>query len=219
VPRRPYQPKDHYFKKAKDQGLRARSAFKIEEIARRFGVFRKGQAVLDLGAAPGGFLQIILAEVGPAGAVVGVDLAAIRPLGAPNCTTAVLDVLAEDFDARLLALHPGPFDVVVSDLAPKTSGIHGTDEARSLRLAGKALEIASRRGRPGGHFIAKLFMGGDFEAFRGEVRALYGEVKVVRPEATRGASVEVYLVGLGRRPARPGADSRGLRGEAPPAKR
>jgi 23S rRNA (uridine2552-2'-O)-methyltransferase len=199
VPRRSYQPKDHYFQKAKDQGLRARSAFKIEEIARRFGVFRKGQAVLDLGAAPGGFLQIILAEVGPKGTVVGVDLAAIRSLGVPNVKTAVLDVLAEGFDAALAELHPGGFDVVVSDLAPKTSGIHGTDEARSLRLAGKALEVAERRGRPGGHFIAKLFMGGDFEHFREAVRAAFEEVKVVRPEATRGASVEIYLVGLRRK--------------------
>ena len=204
MPRRSYQPRDHYFQKAKDQGLRARSAFKIEEIARRFGIFRKGQAVLDLGAAPGGFLQIILGEVGPRGTVVGVDLAAIRPLGVPNVKTAVLDVLAPDFDAALAALHAGPFDVVVSDLAPKTTGVHGTDEARSLRLAGKALEVAARRGRPGGHFIAKLFMGGDFETFRAEVRRLFEEVKVVRPEATRGASVEIYLVGLARRPGAPG---------------
>jgi 23S rRNA (uridine2552-2'-O)-methyltransferase len=199
VPRRSYQPKDHYFQKAKDQGLRARSAFKIEEIARRFGVFRKGQAVLDLGAAPGGFLQIILAEVGPKGTVVGVDLAAIRSLGVPNVKTAVLDVLAEGFDAALAELHPGGFDVVVSDLAPKTSGVKQTDEARSLRLAGKALELSRVRGRPRGHFIAKLFMGGDFEQFRDEVREAYAEVKVVRPEATRGGSMEVYLVGLSRK--------------------
>jgi 23S rRNA (uridine2552-2'-O)-methyltransferase len=199
VPRRPYQPKDHYFRKAKDQGLRARSAFKIEEIARRFRVFHPGQVVLDLGAAPGGFLQIIAAAVGPGGQVVGVDLAAIRPLGLPTVRTEVLDVLADDFDVRLAALHPGSFDVVVSDLAPKTSGIRGTDEARSIRLAAKALEVSVSRGRPGGHFIAKLFMGGDFEAFRQRVKALFEDVKVVRPEATRGASVEIYLVGLGRR--------------------
>ncbi len=198
--KRPYTPKDFFFRKAKESGLRARSAFKIDEIASRFEVFRKGQAVVDLGAAPGGFLQIIVNEVGPTGTVVGVDLAAIRPLGRPNVKTAVLDVLADDFDAKLLELHAGPFDVVVSDLAPKTSGIKSTDEARSLRLAGKALEIAQKRGRPGGHFIAKLFMGGDFEQFRGEVRALFDEVKVVRPEATRGASMEIYLVGLGRKP-------------------
>ncbi|MCC6333755.1 MAG: RlmE family RNA methyltransferase [Myxococcales bacterium] len=197
--KRPYQPKDFFFKKAKESGLRARSAFKIDEIARRFGVFRKGQVVVDLGAAPGGFLQVILGEVGPTGFVVGVDLAEIRPLGRPNVKTAVLDVLALDFDAKLEALHPGPIDVVVSDLAPKTTGIKATDEARSLRLAGKALELGRRRGRPGGHFIAKLFMGGGFEDFREELRGAYEDVKVVRPEATRGASMEIYLVGLRRR--------------------
>jgi 23S rRNA (uridine2552-2'-O)-methyltransferase len=195
----PYQPKDYFFRKARQSGLRARSAFKIDEIARRFGVFKKGQVVVDLGAAPGGFLQVILSEVGPTGFVVGVDLAAIRPLSQPNVVTAVLDVLADDFDARLDALAPRPVDVVVSDLAPKTTGIKGTDEARSLRLAGKALDVGRRRGRAGGHFIAKLFMGGGFDGFRDEIRDLYEDVKVVRPEATRGASMEIYLVGLRRR--------------------
>jgi 23S rRNA (uridine2552-2'-O)-methyltransferase len=108
----------------------------------------------------------------------------------------VLDVLADDFASALEALEPGPYDAVISDMAPKTSGIRSTDEARSLRLAGRALETAARYGKPGGSFVAKLFMGGDFEAFRDEVRTHYEEVKVVRPEATRGASVEVYLVGL-----------------------
>ncbi len=196
---RAYNPKDAFFRKAKAEGLRARSAFKIDEIAKRFSIFKKGQAVLDLGAAPGGFLQIIAGIVGPTGAVVGVDLAAIKPLGLATVKTAVLDVLADDFDAQLLALHAGPFDVVVSDLAPKTSGVKQTDEARSLRLAGKALELSRVRGRPRGHFIAKLFMGGDFEQFRDDVRAVYAEVKVVRPEATRGGSMEVYLVGLTRK--------------------
>lgn len=196
---KPYKPKDHFFKKAHDQGLRARSAFKIDEIARRFSIFRKGQAVLDLGAAPGGFLQIIANEVGPSGTVVGVDVVAIKPLGRPNVKTAVLDVLADDFDAKLLELYAGSFDAVVSDLAPKTSGIRSTDEARSLRLAGKALDVSRARGKPGSSFVAKLFMGGDFEQFRNEVRATFEDVKVVRPEATRGASVEVYLVGLRRK--------------------
>ena len=92
------------------------------------------------------------------------------------------------------------YDAVISDMAPKTSGIRSTDEARSLRLAGKALELAVRRGRPGASFVAKLFMGGDFESFRDELRSHFEDVKVVRPEATRGASVEVYLVGLRLKP-------------------
>lgn len=197
--KRPYQPKDFYFRKAKEEGLRARSAFKIDEIAKKHAIFKKGQSVVDLGAAPGGFLQIILNEIGPTGFVVGVDLAAIKPLGRPNCVTAVLDVTADDFPQKLEALHPGPIDVVVSDLAPKTTGIKATDEARSIALAEKALEVSLTRGTPKGHYVAKLFMGRDFEAFRNAVRKAYDEVKVVRPEATRGGSMEIYLVGLVRR--------------------
>lgn len=193
----PYRPKDHYFLKAKHEGLRARSAFKIDEIAKRFAIFKKGQAVLDLGAAPGGFLQIIADLVGPKGSVLGIDLAEIRPLGRPGVRTVVMDVLRDDFDAQIDALHPGTLDVVVSDLAPKTTGVRTTDEARSLNLAGQALRTSIRKGVPGTHFVAKLFMGGDFQQFRDEVRQSFGDVKVVRPEATRGASVEVYLVGLG----------------------
>lgn len=198
---KPYRPKDHFFNKAKKEGLRARSAFKIEEIARRFNVLHRGAKVLDLGAAPGGFLQIIANAVGPDGLVIGVDIVPIQPLPFPHVKTAVLDVLADDFPEKLLAHYAGPFDAVISDLAPKTSGIRSTDEARSLRLASRALELAVGRGRPGSSFIAKLFMGGDFEAFRGEVRAAFEDVKVVRPEATRGASMEIYLVGLKRKGA------------------
>ncbi|HYV48256.1 MAG TPA: RlmE family RNA methyltransferase [Myxococcaceae bacterium] len=196
---KPYRPKDHYFRKAKKEGLRARSAFKIEEIAGRFGVFRRGARVLDLGAAPGGFLQVIAQAVGPEGMVLGVDLVPIKPLPFAQVRTAVLDVLEEGADAKLAALEPGAFDAVISDMAPKTTGIKDTDEARSLRLAERALEIARARGRPGGAFICKLFMGRDFEAFRALIREAYEEVKVVRPEATRGASQEVYLVGLQQR--------------------
>lgn len=196
---KPYRPKDHYFQKAKREGLRARSAFKIDEIAKRFGLLKKGGRVLDLGSAPGGFLQVIADAVGPQGRVVGVDLAAIRPFSQPWVTTAVLDVLADDFDEKALALYDGPFDVVVSDLAPKTTGIKATDEARSIRLATKALEVSRARGRPGSSFVAKLFMGSDFDAFRDEVKATFEDVKIVRPEATRGASMEVYVVGLRKR--------------------
>ncbi|MCP3101321.1 RlmE family RNA methyltransferase [Myxococcus sp. K15C18031901] len=196
---KPYRPKDHYFQKAKQEGLRARSAFKVDELIKRFPMVKKGHVVLDLGAAPGGFLQILADAVGGAGRVIGVDIVAIRPFTQRHVQTAVLDVLADDFDAKLSALYDGPFDAVISDMAPKTSGIKATDEARSLRLAGKALEIATARGRPGSSFVAKVFMGGDFEDFRNQVRALFEEVKVVRPEATRGASMEVYLVGLRRK--------------------
>ncbi|WP_095988804.1 SAM-dependent methyltransferase [Cystobacter fuscus] len=195
---KPYRPKDHYFKKAKQEGLRARSAFKVDEILKRYPFLKKGATVLDLGAAPGGFLQILADTVGPGGRVIGVDIVPIRPFTQPFVKTAVLDVLADDFDAKLRELYDGPFDAVISDMAPKTSGIRTTDEARSLRLARKALEVSVTRGRPGSAFVAKLFMGGEFEEFRQEVRAHFQEVKLVRPEATRGASMEVYVIGLVR---------------------
>ena len=204
---KPYRPKDHYFKKAKQEGLRARSAFKVDEILKRYPFLKKGASVLDLGAAPGGFLQILADAVGPNGRVIGVDIVPIRPFAQPFVKTVVLDVLADDFDAKLLELYDGPFDAVISDMAPKTSGIRTTDEARSLRLARKALEVATTRGRPGSAFVAKLFMGGEFEEFRDEVRASFEEVKLVRPEATRGASMEVYVVGLRRKPVATGTAS------------
>ncbi len=192
---KPYRPKDHYFRKAKELGLRARSAFKIDEIARRFGILRKGAKVLDLGAAPGGFLQVIAEAIGASGMVVGVDLVPIQPIPKPQVKTVVLDVLADEFDEKLRAVYQGAFDAVVSDMAPKTSGIKTTDEARSLRLAQRALEIAVGRGQSGSHFVAKLLVGRDFEQFRNQVRAAYQEVKLVRPQATRAASSEVYVIG------------------------
>jgi 23S rRNA (uridine2552-2'-O)-methyltransferase len=194
-----YRPRDHFYEKAKRQGLRARSAFKIEEIARRFALLRPGGRVLDLGAAPGGFLQVIAREIGSSGRALGVDLAPIRSLGLAHVRTLALDILADDAPALIAEALPGELDAVISDLAPKTSGIRTTDEARSLRLARRALELAGARLRPGGGFMAKLFMGGDFELFRAEVAAAFDEVKVVRPEATRGGSMEAYLVGLRRR--------------------
>ena len=128
---KPYDPKDFYYRKAKKEGLRARSAFKIEELATRFQLVRKGMAVLDLGAAPGGWLQILADQVGPSGVVVGVDLVAISSIGKPWVRTAVLDIRAEDFPARLAELHAGRFELVTSDMAPKTTGIKMTDEEAS----------------------------------------------------------------------------------------
>jgi 23S rRNA (uridine2552-2'-O)-methyltransferase len=196
---KPYRPKDHYFQRAKQRGFRARSAFKLEELGERFGLLRPGARVLDLGAAPGGFLQVIARAVGPSGLAVGVDTVAVRPFSEQWVRTAVLDVLAEGAREQIEAVAPGPYDTVLSDMAPKTTGVRATDEARSLRLAERALELARALGRPGSSFVTKLFMGGDFEAFRAQLREAYREVKVVRPEATRSGSVEIYLVGLGLR--------------------
>ncbi|HET9597873.1 MAG TPA: RlmE family RNA methyltransferase [Anaeromyxobacteraceae bacterium] len=196
---KPYDPKDFYYRKAKREGLRARSAYKIEEIARRQRLLAPGMAILDLGAAPGGFLQVLAEAVGPRGAAVGVDLEPIRNLGKPWVRTAVVDLLAPDALDRIRALHPARFDLVTSDMAPKTIGVKVTDEARSLELCRMALGVARQVLKLGGAFVTKVFMGGDFPLFKKEVAALFDAVAVARPEATREQSFEVYVVGKGFR--------------------
>ncbi len=207
---KPYDPRDFYFRQAKKQGLRARSAFKIDEILRRHRLLGRGDSALDLGAAPGGFLQVLAEEVGPGGVVVGVDLEPIRNLGKPWVKTAVVDLLAPDALERLRALHAGPFRLVTSDMAPKTIGVKVTDEARSLELVRMALRVAEETLARGGALVAKVFMGGDFPVLRREFAERFAEVHVVRPEATREHSFEVYVVGKGFRPAGAGrTDPRG----------
>lgn len=194
---KPYDPKDFYYRQAKKAGLRARSAFKIDEILRRHALLPRGGAVLDLGAAPGGFLQILADAVGEQGVAVGVDLEEIRRLGKPWVKTAVVDLLQPDALERIRALHAGPFDLVTSDMAPKTIGVKFTDEARSLELCRMALGVAEATLRKGGGFVTKVFMGGDFPLFKKEVATRFAKVHVVRPRATREHSYECYVVGTG----------------------
>jgi len=192
---KPYDPKDFYFQKAKKEGLRARSAFKIDEILRRHRLLAKGDAVLDLGAAPGGFLQVLADAVGERGVAVGVDIEPIRKIAKPWVKTAVVDLLQPDALDKIRALYPGRFALVASDMAPKTIGVKVTDEARSLELVRIALSVAEATLEKGGAFVAKVFMGGDFPALKKELKARFGEVQVVRPQATRESSYEVYVLG------------------------
>ena len=189
-----YNPRDRFWQKAKKQGLRARSAFKLDEIQRRFHVLRPGGRVLDLGAAPGGWCQIAAKEVGPKGYVLGVDLEPIQSLP-PPARTCVADAFSPGLLERLRGEGRAPYDAVLSDLAPKTSGVHSADEARSLDLAGRALALALSVLKPSGAFVVKVFMGGDFETFLKQCRQAFEQVRIVRPEASvaRG-SREVYLV-------------------------
>ena len=201
---KPYNPRDRFYEKARKEGLRARSAFKLEEIQKRFRVLRPGGRVLDLGAAPGGWCQIAAREVGARGFVLGVDLEPIAPLPPPS-QTWVADAFSTELLVRLRSEGRAPYDAVLSDLAPKTSGIHGVDEARSLDLAGRALALSLEVLKPGGSFVVKVFMGGDFEEFLRTCKRAFRQVRVVRPEASvaRG-SKEVYLV---CQEPRPGVDS------------
>jgi 23S rRNA (uridine2552-2'-O)-methyltransferase len=196
---KPYDPRDRFWRKARKEGLRARSAFKLDEIQRRFHVLRPGGRVLDLGAAPGGWSQIAAREVGPRGSVLAIDLEPIAPLPAP-AQSWVADAFAPELLDRLRCEGRAPFDVVLSDLAPKTSGVRSADEARSLELAGRALALSLEVLERGGSLVVKVFMGGDFESFLRRARRSFERVRVVRPEASvaRG-SKEVYLVCQGPR--------------------
>jgi len=196
---KPYDPKDFYFRKAKKEGLRARSAFKIDEILHRHRLLRRGDAVLDLGAAPGGFLQILADAVGEEGVAVGVDLEPVREVGKPWVRTGIVDLLRPDALEKIRALHAGRFALVTSDMAPKTIGVKVTDEARSLELVRVALRVAEATLEPGGAFVAKVFMGGDFPALKKELQGRFESVQIVRPQATRESSYEVYVLGKGFR--------------------
>ena len=197
---KPYDPRDAYYRKAKQAGLRARSAYKLEEIARRFALYRPGMTVLDLGAAPGGWLQILSRLVGPRGLVVGVDLQPIEPV-APNVRTVVGDIHEPATQEAIRVLRAEAFDALTSDMAPKTTGIKDVDEARSVELVRTALHLCDAFLRPGGSLVAKVFEGGEFPALLGEFRQRFERVRPIRPEATRGRSFEIYVVAAGFRGA------------------
>jgi 23S rRNA (uridine2552-2'-O)-methyltransferase len=152
--------------------------------------------VLDLGASPGSWTLYAAERVGPTGRVLGLDLSDPEVTLPQHAEIRALDA----FEADPAALG-GPFDLVLSDMAPKTSGQRHADQYRSFELVMRALELAKTVLRPGGTFVAKIFQGAEFEQARSAIREVFGKVRIIRPEATRDESYEVFLVGLGFRPA------------------
>lgn len=189
----PYQ--DHYFHRAKKEHYLARAVYKLQEIQDRHRLVRQGDRVLDLGAAPGSWMQLTSRIVGPNGLVVGIDLQPMTHLFPDHVVTLQQDVF-DDVTLDLLASRYGPFDVVMSDMAPKTSGIKSADAARSELLFERALDVACRVLRPGGHFLAKIFQGEDFHGLLGRVKRLFRRVKVIKPEASRKQSREIYVLAM-----------------------
>ena len=185
---------DHYALRARKEQWLARSVYKLEEIDRKHKLIRPGDAILDLGCYPGSWSQYCLKKVGPEGDVVGVDLKEPDRFSAPNFSFIQADILTLDLEA--LAREIGLRDGVLSDLAPRTSGIGVTDAARSLRLAEGALRIALALLKKGGNFLCKVFDGEDLPTFRKEVLQRFRQGRTVRPAAVRKASREVYLLGL-----------------------
>lgn len=173
--------------------------YKLEEIDRRVGLFKKGQQVLDLGASPGSWTLFAADRVGPSGGVLAIDL---------HDPDIELPSHAEFRVADAFAVEPdtlgGPFDLVISDMAPKTSGQRHADQFRSFELYMRALGLATQVLRPGGNFVGKIFQGQEFDEARGATREAFAKCRIIRPDATRDESYEVFLLGLGRqdRPSR-----------------
>ena len=195
-----YEPHDKCYRRARDQGLPSRAAFKLEELLDRFRLLRHGGRVIDLGCAPGGWLAILGRAVGTTGRVVGVDLATCASIG-PNIVTLAGDILDPKTHAAALAALQNRADLVTSDLAPRLTGIAEQDQARAAELIGAALAIAREVLQPGGAMVAKVFMGGEFEATRARFGKEFAKSEIVRTKASRPGSAELYLVGRNYRGA------------------
>lgn len=186
-----------YYRKAKKEGYRARSAYKIQQIHERFTVVRKGECVVDLGAAPGGWSQMLVELVGPKGLVVGVDLQRIKPItGARFLQGDFTKKETQDRMSAILAENGhDSVDAVVSDMAPDMSGNYELDQVRSVQLCEIALAFADKHLREGGAFVCKVFEGADFPPFRAAVKSRFKRIHQFHPPASRKSSSEVYLIG------------------------
>ena len=205
---KPYNPQDRYFKKAKEEGYKARSAFKLKEINERFRILKKGDTVLDLGAAPGSFLQYTSQVIGLEGRSLGLDLQGIE-LNLPNIKTEVCDIYDEEnvnglVEVFLKTKSRGGngnaalkcVDVILSDLAPRTSGVKDVDQWKSVELCMQVMGIAKKWLKPRGNLLMKIFQGADFDEFYHEVKKYFKTIKIAKPDAVRDRSREVYLVCL-----------------------
>ena len=189
--------RDHYFLRAKQENYPARSIYKLRELNKRFRLFSKGQRVLDLGAAPGSWSIGAAELVGPEGFVLGADIQNTTTQFPPNILFCQEDVFNRStaFEA-LLATH-GPFHLVISDMAPSTTGHRATDQARSAALCEEAFTMACNHLHPGGHFVVKVFMGPDIKALSDDMRKVFARVQSFKPQSSRSESKETFYVGLG----------------------
>nr|WP_205596782.1 23S rRNA (uridine(2552)-2'-O)-methyltransferase [Halostella salina] len=190
---------DEYYNKAKQEGYRTRAAYKLQQLDRLEGLIGPGNTVVDLGAAPGGWLQVAAEMAGERGTVVGVDRQRIDPLDDPDATVEYVrgDMTDESTREEVVDL-VGDADVVVSDLAPNMTGEYGLDHARSVHLARQAFETALELLDSGGDFAVKVFEGQDLNDLREEMEAEFEYVRTTSPDASRDESSEVYLIAKGR---------------------
>jgi len=196
-----YDPRDRYYRKAKQQGYRSRAAYKLLELQDRYHFIHPGDALVDLGAAPGGWLQVGAKIVGQKGKIVGVDLQPIQPFHERNIVLLQGDMTDSEVLDRIKQLLSSPADCVLSDLAPKLSGIRDADMARCLELNQTALSTAVALLRAGGALLIKSFISENLHTFTAAIKKHFSTVQRTKPEATRQGSSEFYFVALGYSPS------------------
>jgi 23S rRNA (uridine2552-2'-O)-methyltransferase len=188
---------DHYAQRAKKEKFPARSVYKLAEIQKKYGLIKKGDRVLDLGCYPGSWLIYAGNLTTDKGRVVGVDVKPIEIPLQPHITTYKIDIFT--IDDTLLAAIGHDFNVVLSDMAPATTGQKNVDAARSFELSRAALSIARKVLLPGGSFVCKIFQGEDFNAFSAATRTSFKWQKIYKPRSSRKVSREIFIVGMGFR--------------------
>lgn len=198
--RAPKRPQDSYGRRAQKEGYPARSVYKLEEIDRRVQLFRRGARVLDLGASPGSWTLFAAGQVGREGKVMGLDIQPPRTALPPQASIEVLDVMTVDADALG---GPRSFEIVISDMAPATSGQTHRDQYLSFELYMRALQVAQMVLVPGGKFVGKIFQGQEFPQAKEATQQAFEKVRIIKPDATRSESYEVFMIGLGCRSPAP----------------
>ena len=189
--------KDYYFHKAKKDGYVARSAYKIEEIDRKYRIIRIGNKVLDLGCSPGSWLQYASRKVGNSGQVLGVDLQPVKISLPPHVEVIQADIFeVKDEDLKIKG---GQADVIMSDMAPKTSGIRTTDLHRSFELNKKVLYLANEILCQEGSLLVKAFQGKLFDELCYEFKKMFADVKLCKPKSSRSESVEIFILGRSKK--------------------
>jgi 23S rRNA (uridine2552-2'-O)-methyltransferase len=192
--------RDYYYQKAKAENYRSRATYKLSQAAKKYRFIRRGDVVLDLGAAPGGWIQAARKIVGKTGFVLGVDLKPIEPFPQEYVRTIVGDFTEPQTLQQILDFLPRKADVVLSDASPNISGIWEVDNARQIDLAAQALKIALAVLRPSGNFFVKVFEGDMLPGFVKKVKKHFDAVKVVKPKASRAKSSEMYLLAMNLKP-------------------
>jgi 23S rRNA (uridine2552-2'-O)-methyltransferase len=192
-----YNPKDRYYKRAKQEGYRSRAAYKLLELQQRFHLIRPGDVVVDLGAAPGGWLQVAAKCAGPTGKIIGIDLQPITAFREPNIIVLQGDIASPEMPRKIPEAARGKVRVVLSDLAPRLSGIRDADAARCLEINRSALTLATAVLQPGGSFLVKSFINQELQTFTLELKRHFHSIQRTRPEATRQGSSEFYFFAKG----------------------